>query len=340
MNDMISVVIPIYNGEKTLEKCVKSVLASLYFNLEVILIDDGSTDNSGSICDSLKKNDSRISVFHVNNGGVSKARNIGISIANGKFITFIDCDDYVENNYFSLLYDNIIQNQSDLAVCSIAYISGLIKKFVYAPEGSILLSDNSYNNRKKFMELNEKYLIYGPTNKLYVTYLIKKNGVSFPEGISYGEDLYFNLSYLTYCNLISFSKDPIYFYDRGNISSLSQKYRENLFETGLNINLKIKELFERLNYWQDEEKKFVYRRIFDDAYNTIFSLWDKECRLTFTEKVKRINLILNNNELRNSYNMTNIDDYPKLYRILMRNKRGWIISVFLEVRKFIQSRVY
>lgn len=339
MNDTISVVIPIYNGEKTIEKCVKSVLASLYYNLEVILIDDGSSDKSGSICDMLKENDHRISVFHVKNGGVSKARNIGISVASGKFLAFVDCDDYVGNNYFSLLYDNIIQSQSDLAVCSIANIFGSIEKFVYASEGSVLLSDTSYDNRKKFLELNQKYLIYGPANKLYVTYLIKKNGVLFPEGMSYGEDLFFNVSYLTYCNLISFSKEPIYFYDRGNMSSLSQKYREDLFETGLSINLKIKDLFERLNYWQDDEKKFVYRRIFDDAFNAIFSLWDKQCRLAFAEKVKRINSILNNTEVCNSYNMTNIDDYPKLYRFLMKNKEGMIISVLLELREIIQSKV-
>lgn len=339
MNNIISVVIPIFNGEKTLERCVKSILESIFYNLEIILIDDGSTDKSGFICDNLKEVDGRISVYHLKNGGVSKARNKGISVANGDFLAFVDCDDYVNNDYFYQLYDNIVNSQSDLAVGSIANIYGTKTEYLYGPEGTIVLSENSKENRKKFLELNNKYLIYGPTNKLYVTNLIKKNEIFFPEGMSYGEDLFFNVAYLNHCNLISVSKEPLYFYDHGNQFSLSKKYRNDMFDTGLSINLKLKSLFESLNYWGNDEKNYVYRRIFDDAYNTIFSLWDKQCKLSFIEKVRRINLILNNDEVCNTYTLTNINDYSKLYRCLMKRKKGMIISVLLQLRKFIKTVV-
>ena len=99
MNDLISVVIPVYRVEKYLERCVESVINQTYANLEIILIDDGSPDNSGNICDEYAKIDKRIKVIHKKNGGLSDARNVGIENSKGKYITFIDSDYYIEENY-------------------------------------------------------------------------------------------------------------------------------------------------------------------------------------------------------------------------------------------------
>lgn len=97
---LISVVVPVYNVEAYLEKCVNSILHQYYENIEVILIDDGSTDNSGAICDALAAADSRIKVLHKPNGGVSSARNLGISVASGAYICFVDSDDWLDIDYF------------------------------------------------------------------------------------------------------------------------------------------------------------------------------------------------------------------------------------------------
>lgn len=117
-NDLISIVIPIYNVEEYLEKCIESVINQTYRNLEIILVDDGSPDNCGTICEEYKKKDERISVFHKKNGGLSDARNYGKKHAKGKYITFIDSDDYVENDYIEYLYNLIINNNCDMSICS------------------------------------------------------------------------------------------------------------------------------------------------------------------------------------------------------------------------------
>ena len=115
--DLVSVIVPVYNVEKYLSECLDSILKQTYKNLDIILVDDGSTDSSGKICDEYKNRDSRIRVFHKENGGLSDARNAGISVANGNYITFIDSDDIVGDRYVEFLYNSIIKGKSDISVC-------------------------------------------------------------------------------------------------------------------------------------------------------------------------------------------------------------------------------
>ncbi|MBQ9140417.1 MAG: glycosyltransferase family 2 protein [Lachnospiraceae bacterium] len=112
---LISVVIPVYNIEEYLERCVDSVCKQTYTNLEIILVDDGSTDNSGVLCDRLAKHDNRIKVFHKTNGGSSSARNLGIANATGEFVGFVDSDDFISSNMYELLYQAVKSYQADIA---------------------------------------------------------------------------------------------------------------------------------------------------------------------------------------------------------------------------------
>ncbi len=116
MEDLISVIVPVYNVRQYINRCIDSIIEQTYANLEIILVDDGSTDNSGNICDEYAKKDNRIKVIHKENGGLSDARNAGIDIAKGAFISFIDSDDYVENNYIEILYNAIKKHEADIAV--------------------------------------------------------------------------------------------------------------------------------------------------------------------------------------------------------------------------------
>ena len=117
-DELISVIVPIYNVEKYLRKCIDSISNQTYRNLEIILVDDGSPDNCGKICDEYAKEDKRIRVIHKKNGGLSDARNAGIDIATGKYITFIDSDDYIENDYVNYLYDLIKKYNCDISICA------------------------------------------------------------------------------------------------------------------------------------------------------------------------------------------------------------------------------
>jgi len=113
----ISVIVPVYNVEKYLAKCIDSILAQTFTDFECILINDGSPDNSPAICDEYAKKDERMKVIHKENGGVSSARNTGLDIAQGEWITFADSDDWVDENYLELMYSNAIKNNCDLSIC-------------------------------------------------------------------------------------------------------------------------------------------------------------------------------------------------------------------------------
>ena len=115
--DLITIVIPIYKVENYLDKCVKSVINQTYKNLEIILVDDGSPDNCPKKCDEYEKKDTRIKVIHKENGGLSDARNAGIDIAKGKYITFIDSDDYVSEDYVEYMYNLLKQNNTKMSTC-------------------------------------------------------------------------------------------------------------------------------------------------------------------------------------------------------------------------------
>lgn len=123
MNDLISVIVPVYNVEKYLQRCIQSLINQSYKMLEIILIDDGSTDKSGIICDYFAEHDPRIKVHHKENGGQGSARNIGLNNAKGKYITFVDSDDYVDEDYIEFLRDFIKQDNLDIACCNCQLIN-------------------------------------------------------------------------------------------------------------------------------------------------------------------------------------------------------------------------
>ena len=115
---MISVIVPVYNVEKYLRQCLDSVLAQTYRELEIILVDDGSTDGSGAICDEYATRDSRIKVVHQQNGGLSSARNAGLDLATGEYVAFVDSDDYIHETMLELLYQALVENNADTVICN------------------------------------------------------------------------------------------------------------------------------------------------------------------------------------------------------------------------------
>ena len=117
----ISVIVPVYKVEAVLKKCLDSIITQTYENLEIILVDDGSPDISGKICDEYSKRDSRVKVIHKKNAGVAAARNSGLKVATGEYCTFVDSDDYVSPNIYQILLNSIVSSKSDVAICNIEY---------------------------------------------------------------------------------------------------------------------------------------------------------------------------------------------------------------------------
>ena len=227
--DVISIIVPIYNVQNYLAKCIQSIINQSYKNLEIILVDDGSTDDSGMQCDEWEKNDSRIKVFHKENGGVSSARNYGLNVASGTFVSFIDADDWIEPNYCEKLISKA-SIEPDLVVLDFARIYQNKKIF------SDLLIDKVYSLselKKNFKLPYEKGLINAPWGKLYNRKLI--GNLRFDEAVEIGEDLLFNLEYLGQCNKIVFLSDALYNYNLMNESSATHKYKNGYFEQVVKI---------------------------------------------------------------------------------------------------------
>ena len=182
MGDKISVIVPIYNVEKFLEKCIKSIVNQTYKNLEIILVDDGATDNSGKICDEFSKKDKRIKVIHKINGGLSDARNTGIQAATGKYISFIDSDDWIEDD----LYENIVKenvNDSDIITFGIFIDYDNGKTITKTPFEKEIL-----DNKTGLIYLNSyKNIDVSACNKIYKKELF--SDIVFPVG-KYCEDYY------------------------------------------------------------------------------------------------------------------------------------------------------
>lgn len=189
---MISVIVPVYNVEKYLNNCVKSVLGQSYKDLEIILVDDGSTDDSGLICDFWKEKDNRINVIHKKNGGLSSARNAGLSIANGNYIMFVDSDDTIDSNMVNVMYDTITENSSDIVICDYQRIKN--EKPKVCDVNNFEIETMNYDDlwEEIFGHLNNS-----SCNKMYKKELM--NNISFKNGIIHGEDLLFNLDYLSNC---------------------------------------------------------------------------------------------------------------------------------------------
>ncbi len=207
--DLISVIVPIYNVEQYLNKCISSIINQTYKNLEIILVDDGSPDNCPFICDDFANKDKRIKVIHKKNGGLSDARNAGIELASGKYLCFVDSDDYIHETFVDILYNNLISSNSDISICG-------FQKVFENRKSNTLQNNNSYleifNNEEILSNFYNKGMLFIVAwNKLYKTSLFKSTGIRYPVGKIH-EDEFIAHHVLSKCNRICFCHNPLYFY--------------------------------------------------------------------------------------------------------------------------------
>lgn len=236
---LVSIIVPVYNAENFLKNCLDSIGNQTYKALEVILIDDGSKDTSADICDEYARLDKRIKVFHIKNGGVSNARNVGIEKATGDYVCFIDSDDVVDKEYIRKLVLPYTQRTIQLSVCGILeeIVWKNIKR-VRMPKAS--LTGSFYSDYYALIEF-----LRVPFSKLYVLNIIKDNKIQFPKNISYAEDQVFNFQYYYYVKEYSFIDEALYTYvhRRNTLSDLR--------------NVRTRKKFNQYLFKLEKEKKFL-----------------------------------------------------------------------------------
>lgn len=215
---MITIIIPVYNAEEYLDRCVQSIFMQNYTDYELLLIDDGSTDNCGTMCDEYAAKDSRVRVFHKENGGVSSARNYGIVQAQGEWITFIDADDYVHPDFLASLY---AQHDADLIIGSFQLVGS-------DESWNGIMPNEKYGRDVLRMKLEKSE--FGPNYrgsmcKLYQRGIIVDNHIRYDVKLSLSEDWLFTLNYFQYTQSVRTINTPYYYYERGNANGLSQNCR-------------------------------------------------------------------------------------------------------------------
>ena len=214
---MFSIIVPIYNAEQYIQKCVESVLCQTYADFELILVDDGSIDNSGDICDQLALSDARIKVYHSANGGVAHARNIGLRNSQGDWICFLDADDYVGKNWLKA-YEECLDG--DLIVQGCKIVDPDLSESLLLPLQNVVEYDERYTLVK---ELSEKGLLNQPWNKCYKADIIREHNLLFVEGVQLSEDLIFVLDFLNISTKLRTMPVAEYIYNRQN-SNLTRKF--------------------------------------------------------------------------------------------------------------------
>lgn len=261
---LVTVIVPIYNVKNYLKHCLDSIINQTYSKLEIILVDDGSTDGCANICDEYAKADNRVRVIHKKNAGLGMARNSGLEIANGEFVVYVDSDDWLEKNMVEKMLMAIDQEQADLAVC------GYKKQ---TSNGKIISTNKCCSKRTVFLNDEIKNMVLLPIlgaeadaqndieremcvwTNMYRMSIIRENYLRFvSERVYLSEDLFYNIDYIMRVKRAVFIPECLYNY-RVNSISLTNMYRKNRFQLLCNLYNKEIDILLRYNIYEDAKQR-------------------------------------------------------------------------------------
>lgn len=228
----ISVIVPVYNVEKYLKRCVDSILNQSYKDFELILVDDGSKDSSGKICDEYGQTDSRVKVIHKENGGVSAARNTGLKFATGEYVMFVDSDDYIDED---TLLEMTKYAGSDIVTSGLRFVD-INENLLFENNNDTIekININEFINNN-YVDFYKKYILSGPYNKLYKRQIIIQENIFFNENLSICEDGLFVINYLSVAKTISNVSKCFYNYVQYSENNLMSKYNSNAVDASLQL---------------------------------------------------------------------------------------------------------
>ncbi len=260
---LVSVVIPVWNGEKTIARCLQSVQRQTWQRLEIIVVDDGSKDGTAAILDREAAKDDRIRVVHQENAGVSEARNHGMAFCRGKYTRFVDGDDVLPEDSVEHLVHRAEETKADLVIAGYTDVVGPVRRVRALVQEEKPVEGNGFLphlNRKS----NSFY--YGVLwNKLFRTDMIQRHQLRFISGLSYGEDMVFVCAYLAHVNRLTFSAKPVYDYVRNPKGMTAHQMLDSLYHPVRNIKVKfriyaaLKELYHaRGAYEQYKRTLWIY----------------------------------------------------------------------------------
>lgn len=277
--ETISVIVPVYNVADYLEECVISIINQTYKNLEIILVDDGSTDNSSKICDDFSKKDTRIKVIHKENGGISKARNAGIEIATGDYIAFMDSDDCIKETFIEELYKLLKENDADIAGCRFYRNIPNTTDYVYPKESEDynFVTDSKGMMKRLYNDMGVFCVVW---NKLYKKDIVKKH--PFPD-LKIAEDAYIMREYMFEAKKIAWTSKALYMYRDRPGSIMTSKRSFSLDEQ----ELRMVWLEKDIAYYKEnamEELQALAEKVYLFNINEAWPNLDKEAKTYYKKK--------------------------------------------------------
>ncbi len=337
MGVKISIIIPVYNAEKTIERCLESVINQKYENLEIILVNDGSTDNSKEILEQYKGKDSRIKLINKENTGVSDTRNIGIEKATGDYIMFVDADDTVEKNMVERILNIIDEKQIDVLKYNyhiVKHKKGIIKNQEnYDKYANKILSDSD-------METFIDSLLEGNFNGYVWTLVIKKSiiqNVRFNTQIGMKEDLLFYIELLNNVKRFFFLNENLYnHYENDDSVCRSNKYYYKNFEDYAKVNnLLIETLKEQKKYTSKREDKITISTIL--GLESVFYKACRQHKVNMEELDNMLNNINANKIINSDVNLAEIKSQIKISIFLIRKKKKYVLIGFNKLRYILST---
>lgn len=331
----ISIIVPVYNVGKYVEKTILSVLNQTYKDFELIIIDDGSTDESGEICDRLTCNDNRVKVIHQKNAGVSVARNVGMAEATGEWITFLDGDDYLDEDYLQEMIISADSGDYQIVMCAYYYV-----------DSENLNEYSFFAGNKIFNELDRELLIKtalgtelpknrkattgGPCMKLFKSSFLRENGFLFVPGLKKRQDEIFIIDCFSKVAKLYYIDKPLYFYVYREASTVNT-YHHDQNQIALQVMGHLKEFFSR-NLWIKDSNALYNNRVLILILE-VFKLKyvRKECDMSFFEKVKQIRKLCENELCSDTFKKRNYYKLSSKFSIFdfFIRKRMYILAYLL-----------
>lgn len=331
----ISIIVPIYNAANYLETCIKSILNQTFKNFELILVDDGSKDESLEICNKIMSLDNRVKVIHQKNAGSSAAKNTGIFLAKGNYIAFCDADDTLDCDYIQNLYQGVILHKADVCVGNVAFTN--MKGYEIISRRTVDMTAGIFN-LKEFMGFYPQYMpnavVGAPWNKLYKRSIILENKLCFNTKIKNNEDTHFNFDFFPKCNRIYVSESPYYNYiNRYDVASASKGYIPNIFDIYLLTYRKAVDFLKITNTY-NENILFQNKYFISLVIGAINGIVKGNNKLSFKEKVKEIKDICHTKEVQDAVKTIKFDSIKRnLVAKLIKFKQVRLMCLLVSLKK-------
>ncbi len=316
----LSIIIPVYNTGIYLHKCIRSILSQKLQDFELILVDDGSKDDSGAICDEYAKQDSRVKVIHKKNEGVSIARNTGINMAEGEYIGFVDSDDWIEADMYETLYNLAVSKECDIVMCD------AVTKYDDKPDEEdtiIRLSGGDLLSKKDIHPELLREMAGAVWRCIYKKNLLQNNSIIFPPNIPFSEDRIFNILAMGYADKIYYTKTP--FYNRYvRKGSAVNKYYNDMIELILVTKATIMNAIDKAWNGDGEYKKAYEDQTLGLVFAAINNEFYRDAKGTIIEKYNNVKKICNKEEVRQTIKLLHKED---LRSKLILKKRAFLLCL-------------